>query len=231
MSKGFGKAGILRNITLDIAPGEFIGLVGVNGAGKTTLIKCLLDFCSLDTGQIEIFGLPHHSPEARQRLGFLPERFTPPYFLSGREFVRTMLGISGLAYDEAATCSMFCELGLHTNALDKSVRSLSKGMTQKLGLAACLLTHRDFLLLDEPMTGLDPAARVRVKSLLSRLKANGKTLLFTSHSLADIEEICDHMLVLHRGGIAFSGTPRELRDRFDEPTLERAFLSCIGTDG
>lgn len=231
VSKRFGTTVVLRDLALEIVPGAFTGLVGVNGAGKTTLIKCLLNFCSLDAGHIEIFGLPHCLPKARLRLGFLPERFIPPYFLSGREFIRTMLGISGLAYEETATRTMFCDLGLHVSALDKPVRSFSKGMTQKLGLAACLLSRRDFFLLDEPMTGLDPAARAKVKNLLGRLKATGKTLLFTSHSLADIDEICDHMLVLHQGSIAFSGTPRELRERFDEPTLERAFLRCIGTDG
>ncbi len=231
VSKRFGSAVVLRDLWLDILPGTFTGLVGINGAGKTTLIKCLLDFCSLDTGKIEIFGLPHHSHKSRFRLSFLPERFTPPHFLSGREFVRTMLGISGLAYEEMVTRSMFNDLGLHQSALDKPVRSFSKGMTQKLGLAACLLSQRDFFLLDEPMTGLDPAARVRVKNLLGSLKAKGKTLLFTSHSLADIEEICDHMVVLHGGGIAFSGTPRDLRNKFEEPTLELAFLRCIGTDG
>jgi len=231
VSKAFGAGQILKDIDILLTPGSFTGLVGVNGAGKTTLIKCMLDFCNLDGGKIEIFGQLHDSPEARRRLAFLPERFTPPYFLSGREFVRAMLEFVRIQFDEKAVRSMFNDLDLDVMALEKPVRSFSKGMTQKLGLAACFLSGRDFYLFDEPMSGLDPKARARVKGLLTRLRAEGKTVLFTSHSLADIEEICDYMLVLHRGGIAFSGAPLELRERFGAPTLEHAFLRCIEANG
>jgi ABC-2 type transport system ATP-binding protein len=231
VSKSYGAGQVLQDVDIWLQPGSFTGLVGVNGAGKTTLIKCLLDFCNLDGGKIEIFGQPHNSPEARRRLAFLPERFTPPYFLSGREFVRTMLEFARIPFDEDAVRTIFDDLDLDATALDKPVRSFSKGMTQKLGLAACFLSGRDFYLFDEPMSGLDPKARARVKGLLTRLRAEGKTVLFTSHSLADIEEICDYMLVLHRGGIAFSGAPLELRERFGVPTLEHAFLRCIEANG
>jgi len=231
VSKSYGAGHILQDIDIRLEPGSFTGLVGVNGAGKTTLIKCLLDLCNFDGGKIEIFGQPHNSPEARRRLAFLPERFTPPYFLSGREFVRTMLELARIRFDENAVRSIFNDLDLEASALEKPVRSFSKGMTQKLGLAACFLSGRDFYLFDEPMSGLDPKARARVKALLTRLREDGKTVLFTSHSLADIEEICDYMLVLHRGGIAFSGAPLELRERFGAPTLEHAFLRCIEANG
>ena len=231
VSKSYGAGSVLQDIDIQLHPGSFTGLVGVNGAGKTTLIKCMLDFCAPDSGKIEIFGVSHDAPEARRRLTFLPERFTPPYFLSGREFVRTMLEFANVRFNEDAVCAMFNDLDLDPSALDKPVRSFSKGMTQKLGLAACFLTRRDFYLFDEPMSGLDPKARARVKALLTRLREEGKTILFTSHSLADIEEICDYMVVLHHGHIAFSGAPQELREQFGAPTLERAFLRCIEADG
>ncbi|HYQ93806.1 MAG TPA: ATP-binding cassette domain-containing protein, partial [Burkholderiales bacterium] len=100
MSKSFGRAGVLRGIDLDVRSGECVGLAGVNGAGKTTLIKCLLDFCDLDSGSIEIHGTPHHRPQSRARLAFLPERFTAPYFLTGREFITMMLRLFGCRYEE-----------------------------------------------------------------------------------------------------------------------------------
>ena len=100
VNKRFGRAEVLRGIDFDLAPGTCAGLTGVNGAGKTTLIKCLLDFCDLDSGAIELHGMEHRRPQARARLAFLPERFTAPYFLTGREFVRMMLELFGVRYEE-----------------------------------------------------------------------------------------------------------------------------------
>jgi ABC-2 type transport system ATP-binding protein len=104
-------------------------------------------------------------------------------------------------------------------------------MTQKLGLAACFLVERDIYVLDEPMSGLDPAGRVAVKSVLRRLVGEGRALLITSHVLADIEELCSAVAVLDRGAIRFRGAPSRLCERFSEPSLERAFLRCIRGDG
>jgi ABC-2 type transport system ATP-binding protein len=100
-------------------------------------------------------------------------------------------------------------------------------MTQKLGLAACFLSQRDLYVLDEPMSGLDPAACARARELLLKLKAAGRTLLLTSHSLADVEEVCDYLTVLHNGALAYVGAPRGLCEQYRESSLERAFLKCI----
>jgi ABC-2 type transport system ATP-binding protein len=228
LTKRFGKAEVLRRVDLALAPGEFLGLAGVNGAGKTTLIKCLLDFCAIDGGTIELFGVPHTVPRSRARLAFLPERFVPPYYLTGRDFLSLMLQLQQLHYDEAEVTAMLAALDLDPAALGKPVRAYSKGMTQKLGLAASFLARRDLYVLDEPMSGLDPKARACVKALLADLRARGRTLLFTSHALADIEEICDRMIVLHQGVPYFSGAPRALCDHYGENSTERAFLRCIG---
>ena len=227
VSKSFGSIEILRGVGFDVLPGQLLGLAGENGAGKTTLIKCMLDFCAFEKGVIEINGMPSSQPRSRANLSFLPERFTPPWYLTGREFVRATMQMSGAEWNEGAVLSTFEDLDLAISSLDKPVRTFSKGMTQKLGLAACFLSRKGLLVLDEPMSGLDPSARVRVKDLLRRLKSSGKSLIFTSHSLADIDEICDHMVVLHCGSVVFSGTPRELLERQSERSLERAFLSCI----
>jgi ABC-2 type transport system ATP-binding protein len=229
VSKSFGKTPVLRSVSLEIAPGEFFGLAGVNGAGKTTLIKCMLDFCHVDAGRIEIFGTAHVYPRSRARLAFLPERFVPPYYLTGRDFLSFMLRLQQRPVDEHEIIAMIEALDLEVAALAKPVRSYSKGMTQKLGLAACFLSRRDLYVLDEPMSGLDPKARACVKSLLSQLRARGSTLFFTSHALADIEEICDRMVVLHEGVPYFAGAPRALCDHYGESSMERAFLRCIAT--
>jgi len=228
VSKSFGRAPVLRGIDLDVAAGQCLGLAGVNGAGKTTLIKCLLDFCALDAGAIQVHGIAHRQPRARAQLAFLPERFIPPWFLTGGEFLRMMLRLFGVRSEESRVRAAFESLDLDVAALDRPVRAYSKGMTQKLGLAACLLSERDLYVLDEPMSGLDPKARARAKELLLGLKARGRTVLMTSHNLADIEEICDHMAVLHEGTLAYSGPPRGLCERQGETSLERAFLGCIG---
>jgi len=227
VSKSFGRAEVLRGIDLDLPPGSCMALTGVNGAGKTTLIKCLLDFCELDAGAIEVHGVEHRRPQARTRLAFLPERFTAPYFLTGREFTAMMLQLFGSRYEEEPVRTMFTALDLDHAALDRPVRDYSKGMTQKLGLAACFLAQRDLYILDEPMSGLDPKARARAKDLLLKLKTEGRTVLLTSHSLADVEGVCDQITVLHNGSLAYAGTPPGMRERYGESSLERAFLKCI----
>jgi ABC-2 type transport system ATP-binding protein len=227
VAKFYGKAAALRGVDLEIKDGECFGLVGVNGAGKTTLIKCLLDFCDTDAGTVEIFGLDHRLTAARSRLAFLPERFSPPYYLTGRDFLEFLLKLRGLSYEDAKARAMLEALDLDPNCLSRSVRSYSKGMAQKLGLAGCFLTERDLYVLDEPTSGLDPKARALCKSLLRRLRCQGKTVFFTSHSLADVAETCDRMAVAHDGRIFFVGPPSELKRKYDKEDLEQAFLCCI----
>lgn len=228
--KSFGRVTVLDGVDFEVPAGQFLGLAGVNGAGKTTLLKCLLDFVEPDSGEIRVHGVSFRQAESRSRLTFLPERFIPPYFLTGLEFLRLMLEFYGVPFDRQKVEALVDDLDLARDAIDKPVRLLSKGMTQKLGLAVCFLSQRDIYILDEPMSGLDPKARVRVKRILTRLRDEGKTLLFTSHSLPDIEEICDHMVILHKGAVAWQGLPAELRRIHGEESLERAFLQCIEPD-
>lgn len=228
VSKTYGKVPVLDRVTFDLPTGTFAGLIGTNGAGKTTILKCLLDFCDFTEGSIELFGLDHRRPESRRMLSYLPERFSPPFFLTGREFLKIMLRMSQADYADALATEMFTNLGLQQAALDMPVRSYSKGMTQKLGLAASFMMERSFLVLDEPMSGLDPQARVYVKRQLAKIRARGNaTVLLTSHALADLEEICDHMILLHDTRIAYAGSPQEFRRESGEATLEQAFIRRI----
>jgi len=230
VSKHYGRSAALRGVSFQVTAGDFFGLVGVNGAGKTTLLKCLLDFCDLSAGAISIFGVSHRLTTARARLSFLPERFSPPYFLTGEDFIRYVLDLQLGNYDRDDARRMLTALDLDPAALRMPVRSYSKGMTQKLGLAACFLGNRDLYVLDEPTSGLDPKARALLKQQLHELKAQGRTVFFTSHALADVREICDRMAVMHAGTVRFAGTPDELCARFQTSDLEHAFLRCIDSD-
>jgi ABC-2 type transport system ATP-binding protein len=227
VSKFYGSFQALKEVNLEVREGECFGLVGVNGAGKTTLIKCLLDFCETDSGCIEIFGLDHRSTASRRRLAFLPERFSPPYYLTGRDFLAYLLNLRGLRYDQTQAKAMLAQLDLDPVCLSRPVRSYSKGMAQKLGLVGCFLTQRDLYVLDEPTSGLDPKARALFKDIARRLRAESKTIFFTSHSLPDVAETCDRIAVTHDGRVFFMGTPSELRHRYDNEDLEQAFLHLI----
>ena len=230
LNKRYGRVVALEHIDLSIAQREAFGLVGANGAGKTTLIRCLLDLAACDQGRIEIFGVAARQAPSRRRLSYLPERFMPPHYLTGREFLRTLRALGGVRDDEARSAALIAELELEPAALERPVRTLSKGMTQKLGLAAALSLERELYVLDEPMSGLDPAARVAVKSVLRRLSREGRTLFFTSHVLADVDELCSSIAVLERARLRFRGSPRTLCERYGEPSLERAFMRCIRDD-
>jgi ABC-2 type transport system ATP-binding protein len=227
VSKRYGKSPALLRLDLVVPAGATFGLVGANGAGKTTLIKCLLDFCDHEEGSIEIFGVSGLQPAARRRLAFLPERFTPPYYLTGSDFLRFMARMYGARFDAPAALETLASLDLAQDVLDKAVRHFSKGMTQKLGLAACLMSGRDLLVLDEPTSGLDPKARALLKDALRRVRAAGGTIFLTSHALADVDELCDEMAVLHDGTLRFSGTPAGLVKRHGAANLEQAYLASI----
>jgi ABC-2 type transport system ATP-binding protein len=160
----------------------------------------------------------------------VPERFVPPHYLRCREFLALMARLAGARFDAERAAKMLDELELDRQVLERPVRRLSKGMTQKLGLAACFLLERDLYVLDEPMSGLDPLARVAVKSVLRRLAAEGRTLVFTSHVLIDVEELCSSIAVLDQGRIRFRGAPGALCARYAEPRLEGAYMRCIRDD-
>src|SRR5262245_34393015 len=227
VAKAYAGVAALSDLTFEIHRGEFVALVGVNGAGKTTLIKCLLDFCEADRGSVEIFGLSHRVTAARARLAYLPERFNPPYYLSGRNFLEYMLGLYRAPYEEARVVRMFHALDLDLAALDRPARTYSKGMTQKLGIAACLLSGKELYVFDEPAGGLDPKARAMFKRELRELRRSGNTLFLTSHSLSDAAELCDRMAVLHAGRLCFAGRPDDFVASYGGTDLEEAFLNCI----
>ncbi|MBF0428797.1 MAG: ABC transporter ATP-binding protein [Magnetococcales bacterium] len=226
-SKRFGRQTVLDQITLSVPKGTFFGLVGGNGAGKTTLIKCILDLCRPDEGEIRLFDTPATQNAARRELAYLPERFLPPSHLNGQEFLTFMLRLHGATRDKPTLNEALRALDMDPDALKKPIRTLSKGMTQKLGLASCLLSGKGLLLLDEPTSGLDPLARALLKRQLLQRKEQGLTLFINTHILTDVENLCDAMAILHHGSLRFVGSPTECRKRFGGLSLEESYLNVI----
>ncbi len=227
VGKSYGGRRVLTDIDLKLDRGEFVGVVGINGAGKTTLIKAILDLCAIDVGLIKIFGVNHTHPRARARICYLPERFAVSPALTGSDYLRYVLALHQRSFDRQAVEEAFSTFDMAPSNLGLPVSTYSKGMMQKLGLIATLLAEKDLYILDEPMSGLDPKARNSLKCHLEQLRRQGKSLLLSTHMLADVANICDRMVLLHDSVFCFVGTPDEFARRYDEADLDRSFLKCI----
>jgi ABC-2 type transport system ATP-binding protein len=225
--KTYEKREVLSDIGLSLVPGEIFGLIGVNGAGKTTLIKIILDLVRPDQGSAQMFGLSATNLKARRQLSYLPEKFQPSRYLKGMEYLDLALSYYGKKLDREEAKAKALALDLNPQVLTARVGSYSKGMGQKLGLLGAFMAGGDLLLLDEPMSGLDPSARIKLKDMLMNEKRQGKTIFFSSHILSDIDEICDRIGVIHGGKLFFVGTPGEFKAKYSEASLEKAFLRAI----
>ena len=226
--KSYGKQLVLDNITFNLNPGEIFGLIGLNGAGKTTLIKILLDLANADSGSAKIFGEPSTKVAAREKLSYLPEKFSPSRYLKGAEHLKLALSYYGKSFDLEKARALAVDLDLNPDVLTRKVGGYSKGMGQKLGLMGAFMVDQPFMILDEPMSGLDPRARIKLKDTMLRAKTEGKTLFFSSHILSDIDEICDRICIIHNSKLVYLGTATEFKPTFNEQSLERAFLKAIG---
>ena len=225
--KDYGTRRVLNELSLQIHAGEIVGLLGVNGAGKSTLIKCLLDLIEADAGEIKLFGISHRQTAARRKLSYLSEQFRPPYYARGHDVLKLMAGLEGLEFS-ASDISEYCRLlALDEAVLAHPCQSYSKGMRQKLGLISCLLAEKPLLILDEPMSGLDPQARKLFKDRLLAHRDKQRTIFFSTHLLEDIESICDRVVVLDDGRLRFIGTVPELLESSGKSSLEAAFLAQL----
>jgi ABC-2 type transport system ATP-binding protein len=214
----YERARGIQNVSFEVSAGEIFGLIGLNGAGKTTFIKASLGLRTYEKGGITSFGQVAGSDAAKRDCAFLPERFDPPWFLSAIEFLEFSLGL----YQQRLDIDKVDRV-----ALGRRVQTFSKGMRQKLGLMATVLTNCPLLILDEPMSGLDPRARIQVKGAMLEAKAQGRTVFFSSHILADMEELCDRVAIIHLGDLRYIGRPQDLTHQTGAETLERAFLALI----
>ena len=227
LTKHRGQRVLLSELDLSVSEGEHAGLAGINGAGKTTLIKCLLDLDTVTSGDISIFNRKHNRAGAREHLAYLPENFRPPGYLTGREYLHYMSRLYGNDLDPDRLKTTLEILDLDTPDLEKLTVDMSKGTAQKLGLAACLLSGKKLLVMDEPMSGLDPGARINLKHHLLQLKRRGCTFFFTTHLLADAVNFCDRIAILHMGKIRYTGSPAACCRYFRASDLEQAWLRCV----
>lgn len=201
----------VKGVSFTVKKGEVFGFVGPNGAGKTTCIKMLTGLIFASSGSAKIFGHAVPSPEAMQRVGFVPENpYIYPY-LTPREFVDHCGRLSGVR-DHTRVEEVIARVGM-SEAIDRPVRALSKGMTQRVALAAALVHDPDLLILDEPMSGLDPVGRKDVRDLILEERARKKTVFFSTHILGDVETLCDRVCILRKGEVVVSGALAELLDR------------------
>jgi ABC-2 type transport system ATP-binding protein len=201
----------VQGLSLDVRRGEIVGFLGPNGAGKTTTIKMLTGLISPTRGRMEILGVVAPAPDVMARVGFLSENpYIYPY-LTPREFVTLcarLSGLSGARLRDGVT-RVIDRVGV-TYAIDRPARTLSKGMLQRVSLAAALVHDPELLILDEPMSGLDPVGRKEVRDLIVEEKTQGRTVFFSSHILSDVEMLCDRVCILRNGRMMVSGSLREL---------------------
>ncbi len=226
--KAFGNKLVLNDVSLEVFDNEIFGFVGLNGIGKTTLIKIIINLLEHDGGGVEIFKVDKILPEARSEIAYLPEKFQPSAQLKGVEFLKFVTGFHKKKFDLGKAQEIAKTLDLDPKALDLRIAKYSKGMTQKLGLLGTFLSEAKLIILDEPMSGLDPRARIALKKQLVDYKKAGNSIFFSSHILSDIDEICDRIAIINDGKIVFVGKPKEFRAKHQEDSLEKAFLSEIG---
>ena len=214
------KLRAVDHLALRVERGQVYGLLGPNGSGKSTTIKILLGLLEPTLGSATIFGVPSGRIEARRDVGYLPES---PYFyrhLTGRELVRfyaRICGMRGKILEERVN-EVIALVSL-VEAADRRVGTYSKGMLQRIGLAQALVHDPRLVILDEPTAGVDPVGTAEISELILRLKSQGKTVLITSHLLAQIEDICDRVAILDRGRLMLEGNVRDLVGRADRQAL------------
>ena len=233
VTKNFGSFTAVDNISCRIGKGEYFALLGPNGAGKTTLVRMLLDFIRPTSGGITIDGIPVSSPQARRRVGYLAENHTIPPHLSGREYLRRHAALIGLSGKEALVeVDRLLEVVSMKGREKEKSAAYSKGMKQRTGLAAALLGRPKLLILDEPVSGLDPIGIRDVRTILERLRDNGVTVFLNSHLLSEVEKSCQTLAIMNNGRILVKDAIRSIIA--DDETLEDVFIKytqkekCIG---
>ena len=237
LRKVYGSSTALEGLDLEVHPGEVVGLLGANGAGKTTTVKILLGLVAATAGEANLFGRRVADPQARRQVGYLPEHFRFPDWLTGAELLDYHGRLAGMpAADRRARIPEVLErVGLAGRG-NQRLRSYSKGMTQRVGLAQAVFARPRLVLLDEPTSALDPIGRREVRDLIRDLREEGVAVLLNSHLLGEVELVCDRVAIVDRGRVvragrldAMIGPGPQIRvrlDRVDERAL--AILGGLG---
>ena len=231
VSRAFGDVKAVDGLSLSLAPGEIVGFLGTNGAGKTTTIKMITGLLRPDAGEVSVFGGDPSDPAVRARIGYMPEVATYYPYLNARELLAFYGGICGLDAKSVRerTDSLLESVGL-ADAAKRPLRTYSKGMLQRAGIAQALLSDPELLVLDEPFTGLDPLARVGFREMLRELRGRGRTIFFSSHELGETELLCDGIAIMKAGRCVRQGAVKDLAGD-GEGNLERLFLRVLAGEG
>ncbi len=219
---------ILTQLDLAVDECRYYALAGVNGAGKSTLIKLILDLIRpAPGGDIRVFGMDNQNRNCRDQLAYLPEKFDVKKNITGRQYLDFIAAVYRQQPGRDRIASLAERLDFPPDRLDSRVGGYSKGMVQKLGLVSCFMLDRRLLILDEPLSGLDPRARYRFKQLMREERSAERTVLYSTHLLADAEDLCDQFGILHDGEMKYQGTPADCIHHYQADSLEQAYMNCI----
>jgi len=223
---GRKKVRAVNSLSLDVKKGEIFGLLGPNGSGKTTTIKMLLGLLFPTEGDVTVLGKPAHDVSKNERLGYLPEESYLYRFLNADEtleFYGRLFNMPAAVRKERRD-RLIEMVGLQ-HARRRQLKEYSKGMTRRIGLAQALINDPELILLDEPTSGLDPLGTRDMKELILKLKAEGKTVVMSSHLLADVQDVCDRIAILYQGELKVLGTVKELLETKEESQILTSRLS------
>ncbi|PXY70830.1 MAG: hypothetical protein CXX83_02100 [Methanobacteriota archaeon] len=228
VSKSFGEVHALKDVSLDLHRGDVVGLVGGNGAGKTTLLRLLCGLYQPTVGDVvhlDTSGIEHPVAEVRSNLGVVPESTGLYARLTAWENIRYHSRLNGISDKQAwnRTFRIARELDIEDD-LQRPTRGFSRGMRQKTALIRALSHDPELLLLDEPTGGLDVTSARKVRALVRKLGEEGRTVIYSTHKLNEAEAVCDRIIIIHNGTLRADGTPAELMNETDAPTLEEAFV-------
>lgn len=220
VSKRFGSTQAADEVSFTVQPGQIFGLLGPNGAGKTTTIRMMLDIIRPDNGRIEIFGGPMNEAK-KDRIGYLPEErglYTDQKLLDIILYLASLKGMKKeTAVSAAETYLKQLDLWQHR---DKKMSALSRGMHQKAQFIVTILHNPDLIIVDEPFSGLDPVNTELIKEMLLTLRDQGKAIIMSTHQMHQVEAMCDHMVLIHRGKVVLDGAVDEVRQQFAGNSVE-----------
>ena len=226
VTKKFGGLTAVNNVSYTIQKGESFALLGPNGAGKTTIVRMLLDFIKPSSGSITINGCPASDPQSREHIGYIAENHMIPPYLSGFEYLSRHASLIGLSGNDAAKeVDRVLEIVAMKGPERKKSATYSRGMQQRIGLGAALLGRPTLLILDEPITGLDPIGIRDVRKILENLRGRGVTVILNSHLLSEVEKTCEAAAILYKGKILVKDTITAIVK--DHETLEDVFVRYI----
>lgn len=234
VTKRFGTVSAVHRVSFEVRKGEVLGLLGENGAGKTTAMRMIGTTIQPTEGEITVDGysVRKHPMEVRSRIGLLFGGEVGLYNrLTARENILYFGNLYGLPKErlQAQLDHLTESLGMG-DFLDRRVGGFSRGMKQKVAIARALIHDPEYILLDEPTTGLDVTAASVFRQLIRRMKEEGKTILFSSHHMGEVEKLCDRVVVLHKGNLRYEGTVQELKTQYNMNDLDEIFMRLIGGD-